>query len=84
MLYRITDLFGGFYYPGRDGYGPGYVCPGVIAFDGISSFSMIEGTTDPWGYGWIKTEGTYNSGTGNISLDNYWNTSGYVFHLFLE
>ncbi|MDR2424375.1 MAG: hypothetical protein LBD59_06585 [Prevotellaceae bacterium] len=81
LHYRISDLFGGFYHPGRN-YGDGYIMYGTIAFDGVSSFSMIYGSMDPWGYGFEKVEGSYNESSNSITLHVYW--SGYIFNLFLE
>jgi hypothetical protein len=81
LLYRITDLFGGFYHPGRN-YGDGYIMYGIIAFDGTSSFSLIHGAIDPWGYGFEKVEGSYNESSNSITLHVYW--ASYIFHLFLE
>jgi hypothetical protein len=77
--YKVSDLFGGFYALGRDGYGDSYICYGVFN----SEFSLVDSKTDPWGYGFIKLEGRTNLDDGFVVLDVYWNTGNYVFHLIL-
>jgi hypothetical protein len=80
--YRISDLFGGFYVPGRDGYNVNdHVCWGILSYDG-TNFGLVEAKIDSWGYGWTKVEGTANSTA--VTLDTYWNTSDYVFRLILQ
>jgi hypothetical protein len=83
--YKISDLFGGFYLPGRSAQG-GYnedqhICWGTLNYDG-TGFALDEFKIDGWGYGWSKVEGETQSTT--ITLDTHWGTSGYAFHLILR
>jgi hypothetical protein len=82
-MYKISDLFGGFYVPGRgEGYNENdHVCWGELLYDG-TAFELLNAKVDSWGYGWTKVKGSVTSTT--VTLDTYWNTSDYVFHLILH
>lgn len=84
-VYKISDLFGGYYSVGR-----GYSDPvnnsfspyGIFSVDG-ETYSLIEYGNDNWGSGFSKIEGYNNQSRGTLTLDAYWNNAGIVFHQIL-
>jgi len=81
--YTITDIIGGFYWPGRDGYGEGYVMPGSIRYDG-TNFSLIEAVMDPWGTGFNAVIGTFDATTKTIHIEVAWGIDYYTFYLDIK
>jgi hypothetical protein len=76
--YELSDLFGGYYEPGR-GYGEGYITPGTFSLEG----HFVEAKTDPWGYGWTKADViSWDFATKTLVVDIYWDGT-YVFRLVL-
>jgi hypothetical protein len=85
-LYRISDLLGGYYEPGR-GYGEDYICEGIFQYDGIN-FNLIDFKEDPWrrsdsaAYGtFTKIEGSWDGLNETLTIDVYW--ADYILHLVL-
>jgi hypothetical protein len=85
--YRISDLLGGFYVPGRtpnlgmEGYNENdHVCPGTFSFDGVN-IGLIDFKMDSWGTGFKKVEGNWNMVSKTLNLSVYW--GDYTFYLVL-
>ena len=84
-VYRISDLFGGYYTVGRGYSDPennAYSPYGIFSVDG-ETYSLIEYGSDDWGYGFNKIDGYNNPLAGVLTLDAYWNNANYVFRLIL-
>jgi hypothetical protein len=84
-VYRISDMFGGFYTVGRNYSDPvtnTFSPYGVFTVDG-GTYSLTEYGRDNWGSGFNKIEGYNNPTRGTLTLDIYWNNGGLVFHLIL-
>jgi hypothetical protein len=79
--YRISDLYGGYFYPGRIGFDDRYACWGIFNYDGYngSKFQLSEFKMDVWGIGFLKIEVEIQS-TG-LLFDTY--CSNNVYHMIL-
>jgi hypothetical protein len=76
--YELSDLFGGYYEPGR-AYGPDFITPGTFSIEG----HFVEAKIDYWGYGWTKVDViSWDFATKTLIVDIYWDGT-FVFHLIL-
>jgi hypothetical protein len=85
--YKISDLMGGFYVPGRwPNMGPDYegynedqhVCWGIFSYDG-SKFTLLEFKMDGWGYGFDSIDGNWDGANETLNLKVDW--AGYIFNM---
>jgi hypothetical protein len=85
--YQISDLFGGFFYPGSGSqYDNTFTSLGTLHFDG-ANFTLVDGVAvpdgpGPWDTNLLLEESSYNIETHSITLVIPWSTF-FVFHLTL-
>jgi hypothetical protein len=79
-VYRISDLFGGYYAIGRN-YGSDYATGGAIKVNlNTGKVSLVSSDVTPWLDKFSNVAGTYDSQTQTFEIDVTWE-AGYVFHL---
>jgi hypothetical protein len=83
-VYRVSDMFGGYYVLGRGyvGYPNGEMDPYGDFIPSFGPWTLQYVQLDYWGYGVRWVGGRYDAATNTLYLISYW--SGYTWHLILE
>jgi hypothetical protein len=82
--YKISDMIGGFYNPGRYD-GNEFLCGAVFDYVDGPVWPLIEiSSSFYWSDPWIKLEGNWDADTRTMTLDAYWSSGNLVFHVILH